>query len=187
MGPAADYAARVSDQPEQPDPDDKDWTWTLTRACPECGFDAATVEPVAIPALVRDAVSRWGDVLARPDVAVRPSPRTWAAYSSGDHVRDVCAIFTERVELMLAEDDPAFANWDQDATALEQCYAEQDPRTVAEQVASEGERLAHAYEKVGVDGWGRTGRRSNGSEFTVATLGQYALHDLYHHVWDVRG
>jgi hypothetical protein len=29
------------------------------------------------------------------------------------------------------------------------------------------------------------GLRSDGSEFTVLTLGQYALHDLVHHLWDV--
>ncbi|HET6968280.1 MAG TPA: DinB family protein, partial [Ornithinibacter sp.] len=29
------------------------------------------------------------------------------------------------------------------------------------------------------------GHRSDGSEFTVLTLGQYGLHDLAHHLWDV--
>ena len=32
----------------------------------------------------------------------------------------------------------------------------------------------------------RTGLRSDGSEFTVLTLGQYFLHDLAHHLVDVR-
>ena len=36
------------------------------------------------------------------------------------------------------------------------------------------------------DQWGRTGLRSDGSEFTVLTLGQYFLHDLAHHLVDVR-
>lgn len=175
------------EQPEQPEPDGKDWTWTLLRACPECGFDAGAVDPVAIPALVRDAVSRWPDVLTRPDAAVRPDPRVWSPLEYAAHVRDVCTVFTERVELMLDDDDPRFANWDQDATAVERRYAEQDPQTVADEVASEGERFARAYEQVGADDWERRGTRSNGSTFTVASLGQYALHDLYHHVWDVRG
>jgi hypothetical protein len=34
---------------------------------------------------------------------------------------------------------------------------------------------------------GRTGRRSNGSVFTVASLSQYFLHDVVHHLWDVTG
>jgi len=175
-----------SGQP-QPVPDDKDWTWTLLRVCPECGFDAASVEPVAIPALVRDAVSRWPDVLARRDAATRPEPTTWSALEYGGHVRDVCRIFTTRVQLMLDEDDPLFANWDQDATALADRYGEQDPATVSAELAEAGEGLATAYSRVGHDDWARVGRRSNGSPFTVETLGQYALHDLFHHVWDVRG
>ena len=35
------------------------------------------------------------------------------------------------------------------------------------------------------DQWQRTGRRSNGSAFTVETLGRYHLHDVVHHLWDV--
>jgi hypothetical protein len=34
---------------------------------------------------------------------------------------------------------------------------------------------------------GRLGRRSNGSVFTVETLGKYFLHDLEHHAHDVAG
>jgi hypothetical protein len=36
------------------------------------------------------------------------------------------------------------------------------------------------------DQWDRPGRRSNGSSFTATTLGQYFLHDVVHHLHDVR-
>ena len=174
-------------EPQAPVPDDKDWTWTLLRPCPECGFDTTAIEPVAIPALVRDATSRWPDLLARPDATLRPAPTTWSPLEYACHVRDVHRIFRERLDLMLAEDDPAFANWDQDATAVVERYWEQDPAVVATEVTQTGEALADAYSKVGDDQWNRTGVRSNGSTFTVESLGRYLLHDLYHHVWDVRG
>lgn len=174
-------------EPQAPEPDDKDWTWTLRRPCPECGFDTAGIEPVAIPALVRDAASRWPDVLARPDATARPAPRTWSPLEYACHVRDVHRVFRERLELMLAEDDPAFANWDQDATALDERYWEQDPAVVAIEVTETGEALADAYTRVSDDQWNRTGVRSNGSTFTVESLGRYLLHDLFHHVWDVHG
>ena len=174
-------------EPQAPEPDDKDWTWTLQRPCPECGFDTAAIEPVAIPALVRDAASRWPDVLARPDATLRPAPTTWSPLEYACHVRDVHQIFRERLELMLAENDPAFANWDQDASALAERYWEQDPAVVATEVTETGEALADAYSRVGDDQWDRTGVRSNGSTFTVESLGRYVLHDLHHHVWDVRG
>jgi hypothetical protein len=38
---------------------------------------------------------------------------------------------------------------------------------------------------VGDGQWDRRGLRSNGSQFTVLTLGQYFLHDLAHHLVDV--
>ena len=37
------------------------------------------------------------------------------------------------------------------------------------------------------DTWERRGIRSNGSEFTVATLAVYFLHDVEHHLHDVEG
>ncbi len=173
--------------PPTPPVDDKDWTWTLERACPECGFDAATIEPVAIPALIRDAVSRWPDVLARPDARRRPTLTTWSPLEYACHVRDVCTVFTGRLELMLEEDDPSFANWEQDETAVSRRYWEQEPEVVEEELAAAGEGLATAYTRVGEGDWTRSGIRSNGSQFTVESLGRYLLHDLFHHVWDVQG
>ena len=40
----------------------------------------------------------------------------------GCHVRDTCRIFRERLDLMLTQDDPVFANWDQDVTAVQARY-----------------------------------------------------------------
>jgi len=66
LEPARPEPARP--EPAQPEPDAKDWTWTLTRVCPECRFDAAGIEHVAIPTLIRDAVSHFPEVLARSEV-----------------------------------------------------------------------------------------------------------------------
>lgn len=39
-----------------------------------------------------------------------------------------------------------------------------------------------------VDGaqWSRTGRRSDGADVTVESFARYLLHDLVHHLQDVR-
>ena len=168
------------------EPDAKDWTWTLDRACPDCGFDAAAVPPDDIARLVTAYTEPWAGVLARPDVATRPDPTTWSPLEYACHVRDVCDLFADRVGLLLDEDGAAFANWDQDATALESDYGSQDPRAVADELAVAADRLARAYAGLSGPAWGRRGVRSNGSEFTVLTLGRYGLHDLAHHLWDVR-
>ena len=86
---------------------------------------------------------------------------------------------------MLREDDPLFSNWDQDATAVAERYGEQDPEVVAAQLADAGEVTAALFDSVPAAAWERTGRRSNGSTFTVRTLAVSCLHDVEHHVHDV--
>ncbi|WP_127128345.1 DinB family protein [Georgenia sp. SYP-B2076] len=169
------------------EPDTKDWTWVLRRRCDECGVEAGAEDPSTVPALVRDAVGRWEAVLRRPDVAVRPDPATWSPLEYAAHVRDVFRIFDQRLRLMLDEDEPTFPNWDQDAAAVAQAYGEQDPAVVGEELAAAGAAVAGAFAAVPRDRWQRRGLRGNGAEFTVLTLAQYFVHDVLHHLHDVRG
>ncbi len=168
-------------------PDVKNWTWVVEKPCPDCGFDPAGVEFEQIPDLVRANAARWPAVLARPDVAVRPDDRTWSALESGAHGRDVFRIFRERLELMLTERDPSFANWDQDATAVAENYGAQDPRVVSSELLTAGDEIADAFAAVLADALDRRGLRSDGSAFTVRTLAVYFLHDPVHHLHDVQG
>jgi len=167
------------------EPDTKDWTWVLERPCPECGFDAPGLARERVPDAIRDNATLWEVVLGTDDAAVRPAPHLWSPLEYACHVRDVNRIFDERARLMLAEDGPAFAAWDQDAAAVEQDYGSHDAAKVAEEVVAAAEAVAATYESVPDDAWQRTGTRSNGDEFTVDTLARYHLHDLVHHAHDV--
>src|SRR6188508_472450 len=158
------------------EPDTKDWTWILTRACPDCGYDAATVDLEDVPERIHLNAAAWAGVLAdRPDVADRPNEHTWSPLEYACHVRDVHTIFDERVRLMLDAEDPAFANWDQDATAVETGYGQQDPLDVAEGLRNAAATVAGRYGGVVGDAWDRTGRRSDGVIFTIASLARYHL------------
>lgn len=172
--------------PSAPEPDEKDWTWVLDAACPECGYDARAVAAAQVPALIRANAAAWVDALGGPDVRNRPEPTVWSVLEYACHVRDVNLLFDERATRMLTEDDPLFANWDQDATAIEQRYDLQDPRHVARQVVDAAEAVAARYAGVSGEAWQRPGRRSNGSVFTVDTLARYHVHDVVHHLWDVQ-
>jgi hypothetical protein len=167
------------------EPDTKDWTWVLSRPCPECGFDAAAVEPGTLPDRLRAAAAPWPTVLAGDRAAVRPTDDVWSPLEYACHVRDVHRVFDERVRRMLTEDDPAFAGWDQDATAVEDRYAEQEPATVADELLASAAVVADRYARTPGDAWSRTGRRSDGSVFTIASIGRYHLHDVVHHLRDV--
>lgn len=171
----------------QIEPDTKDWTWVLEQPCPECGFVAGEVDPAGVADRVLDTLPRWRVVLERDDAARRPGSDIWSAAEYACHVRDVFEVFEARVNLMLERIDPVFDNWDQDATALADDYASQVPSAIAPQLVAAGRSIARAFTAVLDDAWGRTGRRSNGSSFTVTTLAQYFLHDVVHHLHDVRG
>lgn len=167
------------------EPDDKDWTWVLEQRCPECGLTAADVPVASIGARVRSQLPRWTAALQRDDACERSTPATWSTTEYACHVRDVHKLFAERLSLMLAEDDPEFANWDQDATAVDDDYASQDPTVVSDQLVAVGEAMADALDGLTPDVLARTGRRSNGSVFTIETFAQYYLHDVEHHLSDV--
>jgi hypothetical protein len=175
------------DAPPVPEPDQKDWTWAIRERCPECGFDPGAVTHETLPELTGEYAGTIAQALAGRAAAARPNPAVWSALEYGCHVRDVCRVFGGRVELMLVEDDPLFANWDQDRTAIEGRYWEQQPAHVAGELKQAAEEIAATFATVAGGQWDRPGRRSNGSAFTVDTIGRYFLHDLAHHAWDVTG
>ena len=168
-------------------PDAKDWTWVLERPCPECGFDPGRFTRDVYGQVIRDNAARWPALLAVPGAAVRTEEDRWSTLEYACHVRDVFRIFAERLRLMRTEDSPQFANWDQDAAAVEGHYAEEDPGHAGEELVAAAETLAEGFESVGPQEWSRPGLRSNGSRFTVETLGMYLIHDPIHHLFDVAG
>ncbi|MFL6123786.1 DinB family protein [Actinophytocola sp.] len=168
-------------------PDTKDWTWVLDRPCPECGLATSTIDRDDIPGLLRANAAAWREVLARPDARARPNPTTWSPLEYAAYVRDVCRVYTERLHLMLTQDAPHYPNWDQDATAVEDRYAEQDPVTVARELSAAAEHLATRFTEVTGDQWLRRGTRSDGAHFTVDTFARYFIHDPIHHLHDAAG
>ena len=168
-------------------PDTKNWTWVIERPCPECGFDATDYRDGTVAEAIRVTAASWPAVLTRADVRVRPNDATWSALEYGAHVRDVLKLYRERVALMLTQDDPLYANWDQDATAIADRYNEQDPAAVAAELTAAAGALAADFESVDEAGWQCRGRRSDGATFTVSSISRYLLHDLIHHQGDVRG
>ena len=171
------------------EPDTKDWTWVLREPCPECGFVAADLDRADLGRLLRDDAVGWATVMKQPGVTDRPDDRTWSPLEYACHVRDVHRIFRERVALMLDQDEPTFANWDQDVAAVDGRYDQQDPAVIGPELVTAAEAVAAAYDALTgapEETWARTGIRDNGSVFTVDSLARYHLHDVLHHSHDVR-
>lgn len=172
----------------QPEPDTKDWTWTLERRCPECGLSAGLLDLDDVADRAGAAAVEWVQILtSSPAVDRRSKPEVWSALEYGVHVRDVYQLADARVGLMLVENDPVFENWDQDETALSDEYSTQDPDLVAEQLLSAATTFITRLRSLEPSQLERRGRRSDGAEFTVLSFCRYILHDLLHHLWDVTG
>lgn len=168
------------------EPDTKDWTWVLDRPCPECGFDASTTPAGSVAGLVRANAARWQDLDSAGRIRPgRPDPSTWSSLEYAAHVRDVYRLYQIRIRLMLDQDDPLYDNWDQDLTADQDHYDEQDPSAVVGQLREAAEEIAALFDLLGPDQWERPGRRSDGAAFTVGTISRYMIHDPFHHLWDV--
>ncbi len=167
-------------------PDDKDWTWVLERACPECGFDARSFAVSTVGDVIRTNAAAWVDVLAGDEASVRERtvPGHWSTLEYGAHVRDVFSLYLERLSMMLDTDDPLYPNWDQDETAIAERYDLQEPAAVAGGLVSAAHALADAFDGVEGAQWSRPGRRSDGASFTVESFARYLIHDPIHHLWD---
>ena len=177
----------IDELPPAIEPDTKNWTWVLDGVCPECGLDASILTGREVPGMIRDSVARWQVVLVRPDVRVRPHATVWSPLEYACHARDVFRVFAERLALMLGSDDPLFPSWDQEETAVAKRYWTADPTRVVAELTADGMALAQAFEQVPNGAWSRRGRRSDGARFTVDSIARYFVHDLVHHLYDVRG
>jgi hypothetical protein len=166
-------------------PDTKDWTWVLERTCSECGFDPSQFQRSRTGEAIRENAGAWALILRGEGVKLRPTEDRWSSLEYACHVRDVYRIFRERLDLMLANDNPTFENWDQDETAVVDRYDLQEPEVVSRELLVAAKNYAERFDSVSESQWSRPGTRSNGSRFTVETLALYGLHDPYHHLWDV--
>ncbi len=169
-------------------PDAKDWTWVLRRSCPECGLDTRSFAREDVAAMTRANAARWREVLLTgSDSRTRPAPGKWSPLEYGCHVRDVLRLYRIRLDSMLTSSGPHYPNWDQDATAVEDRYSEQDPARVAADLPAAAEAVAARFDQVAGDQWQRTGFRSDGAEFTIETFARYFIDDPVHHLYDVTG
>jgi hypothetical protein len=166
---------------------EREWTAVQRERCDECGLDASVIPVRQLPDAVRSIARRWRLFLAATRVdALRRRPRAdhWSALEYAAHTRDVLRVFTERVELALAANDPQFGWWDHEAAAVAERYNEQDPVAVAAVLEANADLFATVLAAVPADGWDRHGVRRPGEDFTVAGLARFALHEAHHHLQD---
>ena len=118
--------------------------------------------------------------------AADTDPDRWSALEYACHVRDVFRLYDERLHLMLDEDDPTFANWDQDATAVADHYDEQDPETVGSDLVGRGGDVEHVVRRRHRRAAWPHRQTQRRCPVHDRVLRAYLVHDPVHHLWDVR-
>ncbi|HUZ21168.1 MAG TPA: DinB family protein [Acidimicrobiales bacterium] len=165
-----------------------DWFRIVEGTCRQCGLTASQIDRYDLAGAVGAECERWVVLLVEhlqtPDLRSRPDATTWSALEYAAHVRDVLAVFADRVELTLAEDGPEFGWWDHEAAAVAERYNDQDPELVALVLLARARRLAALLGSVEPRQWGREGTRRGTERFTVDGLGRFALHETRHHRLD---
>lgn len=164
--------------------------------CPTCGAWAATfqrwppvywlndLEPPAALARLRQTPDAVAALLAGLDeeaLCREPAPGAWSLYNAVSHLRDAQGVLARRLELMLAEDNPALTSlavfeWAQNV-------AEQQPTTrqIFEEYLDLRIRLLARLAEIPLAAWWRTGQHE---EFGVVTIRQqvsyFAAHESTH-------
>jgi hypothetical protein len=167
-----------------------DWLRVVAQQrCDGCGLAASAVDKGELGAQLALEAAQWTRLLSATDVGVlrrRPSPEVWSALEYGAHVRDVVAVFTERIGRVLTETQPTFGWWDHDAAVVDERYNEQEPDDVACALEANAEALAAVLSRVEGAGWSRMGTRRDGEVLTVAAFARFALHEVRHHRYDAQ-
>lgn len=166
-------------------PDTTDWSFVIHATCTECGYQPHDPRDSAQRLLA--AGERWHAVLLRDDASTRPSPHVWSPVEYACHVRDMVRLLGERVDAMVSGDHPTFDNWDSEVVAVERDYWAVPLDAIAQDLAATTRDTVRVLDGLDDQSWGRAGRRSDGEEFTVEALCRYLVHEVEHHLYDVRG
>lgn len=168
-----------------------DWTRTQYEGCPECGFDPTAIPDRDLAAAIREAGRRWSEWLhvvhdhpsGDDDLATRREPDHWAAIEYAAHVRDLLAIFTNRIARMRRDHNPELDGWDHEQAAVDERYLHLFAPAVAADLGHNAAELAQALQPVNGDQWNRGGQPREAS-FTIRGAARYVLHELHHHFDD---
>jgi DinB family protein len=166
----------------------RDWAQVVAEErCPDCGLFAAGVARAELPAALEQAGRAWGALLAGmtdADLRSHQQSGSWSALEYAAHVRDVLAVFGQRVDRALVEDRPALGWWDHEAAVVVDGYNDQVPAAVAAELQTGADRLATIAKRLDGQDWLRTATRRDGEAFTIEGLLRFALHEAHHHLDD---
>jgi len=122
------------------------------------------------------------------DQKARSEPGTWSPLEYGCHVRDVLLVQREQVRAALIMRRPSCSAMGRDERVEGVWYAEQDHGDVARQLCDAALLFSNVLARLGSEEWERevVYNYPERSERSLRWIAVHTLHEVHHHVLDVR-
>jgi hypothetical protein len=163
----------------------------MVERCEECGYAYDLTAATRAGNDIRRGVAELAELLTttgRTTLAQRTAPELWSPLEYACHVRDVLLTQRERVLLARRVDVPNAVPMGRDERVTHEGYAEQEPVEVAEELTMAARLLANVLARLGTADW-ELRLVYNWPEHTERTLrwvAAHTLHEVRHHLLDVR-
>jgi hypothetical protein len=158
--------------------------------CAECGFVYDLSRAADVPALAKDHALEYQDLLRSDPVALRrrPVPDVWSALEYACHMRDVLLVMRERVLAARRDDTPVVTSMGRDERVEHDGYAEEEPADVARQLSDAAAMFARTLARLSPADWERAMvfPYPEPAERSLRWLAEHTLHELRHHLLDMR-
>lgn len=170
-----------------------DWPRIQREACPQCGFDPASLPEETLGDVAVGLAADWREFLANADEAYLrriPEPGVNSPLQYGAHVRDIIKVYGERMVLAVEEDSPTVPIFNPPQEMWE-AYNRMDVEELAADIEAQARRLAEIADGMDPAAWSRIVVNDRGQygvyTFTVAGLARNVVHEAHHHLLDAKG
>jgi uncharacterized damage-inducible protein DinB len=111
----------------------------------------------------------------------RPAPGEWSIHENACHLAEVHPLFFRRLDLMLAETNPAITSYDPGRDDPEDALLSLDLADSLRRFEAERARLVVRLRQLRAEDWTRTARHDEYNSYSVFTMFRHlALHDFHH-------
>jgi hypothetical protein len=171
------------------------WQWSRIQEepCPQCGLNAADMEPETLGPRVVDLADKWRTFLVEADdrfLRHSPEPGVFSPLQYGAHVNGTLRVATERLELGLQQDAPTVPMFNPGQDEWER-YNELDAQRLSDELEANASQIALILGRLDGTQWSRTVINDRGQygiyTFTLVGIGRNVVHESHHHLLDAKG
>lgn len=155
--------------------------------CEVCGLDRDAIGADEVIPRVQAGVDGFLDVLSSdsPSLAQRPTPDSWSVLEYSGHIRDVLLNQREGIVVALIEHEPVKQKMYRDERVNLGMYAPETAAEISQGIEVAGRLFVNTYRVLTSEQLSRTVIYV-GEPRTLAWVGAQAVHEVEHHLADVR-